>query len=223
MSKTINLSAIKYGETYINEKMAYQGGDESVKVPISLIIYLIESDRKKILVDAGCESMPGFVLSHFCSPAEVLRRAGVETSEITDLILTHAHYDHAEATRLYPNATVYIEEGEFSAAKRFFTDKMQIEVFKDEITLDDAVTVRKIGGHSKGSCVVELDYKGKTHVICGDECYVRRCLDKKIPTGASFCLEKSLAFVEKYGNGDYVTLLCHDAEILKGQNGVLEI
>jgi glyoxylase-like metal-dependent hydrolase (beta-lactamase superfamily II) len=223
MDKTIKLSAIKYGETYINEKMAYQGGDESVTVPISLIIYLIEIDNKRILVDAGCESMPGFVLSHFCSPAEILRRAGVETSEITDVILTHAHYDHAEATRLYQNATVYIEEGEFSAAKRFFTDGMQIEVFKDETTLGNAVTVRKIGGHSKGSCVVELDYKGKIYVICGDECYVRRCLDEQIPTGSSVCPENSLAFVKKYGNGDYVTLLCHDVEILNGQNGVLEL
>lgn len=223
MKQIKKLTAIKYGETFIDEGMAYQGGDKTVSVPISLIVYLIETENRKILVDAGCESMPGFVLSHFCSPADVLRRAGTCPEEITDVVLTHAHYDHAEATRLYQNATVYVEEGELSAARRFLPDGIRVQVFTDLIVLDDAVTVRKIGGHSAGSCVAEFLHGSKTGVICGDECYVRRCLDEKIPTGVSVCPEKSLAFVEKYGNGDYFTLLCHDGEILKGQNGFLEM
>ena len=184
------------------------------------MIYLIECGESKILVDAGCDTMPGFELSHFSSPVDILRLSGLEPTDVTDLILTHAHHDHAEATHYFKNANVYIEEGEFAEARKFFPDGMKINVFSGSISVGDCVKVLKVGGHSKGSCIVEFEYKGKPHVICGDECYVRRCLDEKICTGASFCPEKSLDFVKKYGQGDYVTLLCHDWEILKGQNGI---
>ena len=223
MSAIKRLVALKYGETYIDEGMAYRGGDRSKRLPISLIVYLLETDERKILVDAGCDTMPGFELSSFCSPVEVLGRLGIRSDEITDLILTHAHHDHAEATHHFKNATVHIESGELDAARYFIPDTMKLAVFNDRKAIDACVDVIKIGGHSKGSCIVEFDYKGKRHVICGDECYVRRCLEEGIPTGASYCKEKSLEFVKKYGSEQYVTLLCHDHAILTGQNGVLEI
>ncbi len=223
MSGIKRLTALKYGETYIDEGMAYQGGDRSKKLPISLTIYLLETDGRKILVDAGCDTMPGFELSNFCSPTEVLGRLGIQADEITDLVLTHAHHDHAEATHYFKNATIHIESGEIDAARRFIPDTMSVEVFSESKTVGGCAEVVKIGGHSKGSCIVEFDYKGKRHVICGDECYVRRCLEEGIPTGASYSREKSLEFVKKYGSEQYVTLLCHDHEILKGQNGALEI
>lgn len=221
--KTITaLTAVKYGETYINEAMAYRGGDRNIKVPISLTVYLIETDDRKILVDAGCDTMPGYELSHFSSPAEVLRQTGLCAEDITDVILTHAHHDHAEAAHHFKNAVIHIEKDEYNAAKCFLPDFLKVNVFENELELDTVRAV-KIGGHSWGSCAVEFFYRDKPYVICGDECYVKRCLDEKICTGASVCPEKSLAFLRKYGSGDYVTLLCHDGEILKGQNGVLKL
>lgn len=47
-------------------------------------------------------------------------------------------------------------------------------------------------------------------IIAGDECYMRDCLTKQIPTGVSYNTEKSRDFVKKYGNGEYTVLLCHD-------------
>lgn len=220
MSNIKRLLAIKYGETFINEGMAYRGGDRSVEVPISLIIYLIDTGDKKILVDAGCDTMPGFSLSHFCSPVDVLQRAEIEPEEITDVILTHAHHDHAEATHHFKNATVHVETREYGEAKRFIPDDMELDIFADEKVIADSIIIRRIGGHSHGSCIVELEYRDKTYVICGDECYVRACLEEAIPTGSSVCPEKSLDFVNKYGADKYVTLLSHDVEILKGANGI---
>lgn len=223
MKDAERLLALKYGETRIDEGMAYRGGDRSLPVPISLIVYLIEADNRVILVDAGCDDMPGFTLKHFASPVEILRRAGYAPEDVTDLILTHAHYDHAEASHYFKNAVVHIAEEELAAAKRFLPDFLTVQPFKEETCPACGVRAVKIGGHSHGSAVVEVSLGGRTHVICGDECYVRRCLEEKICTGASVCPEKSMAFLEKYGAGDYVTHLCHDGAILPGQNGVWEI
>ena len=223
MGKIKRLVAVKYGETFIHGAMAFRGGDPEVKIPISLIVYLIDTGERKILIDSGCETMPGYELSHFSSPADTLRKAGIDPGEISDVILTHAHHDHAEATRRFPNATVHIEERAYPDAKCFIPEEMKLEIFCDSKTVDGCLVIRMIGGHSAGSCIVEFDYRGRRYVVCGDECYVRTCLEEKIVTGCSCCPEKSLEFVNEYGSGEYVTLLAHDFEILTGQNGVLEL
>ena len=83
-------------------------------------------------------------------------------------------------------------------------------MFKNELVLCKGVKTVKIGGHSAGSCVVELENDGRIFVISGDECYSRECLKKKIPTGSSVNPQASREFIEKYSNEKYTVLLCHD-------------
>ena len=72
------------------------------------------------------------------------------------------------------------------------------------------IKVIKIGGHSKGSCIVEITNDDKIYVIAGDECYLRECLTKKIPIGSSYNQKVSKDFVEKYSDNRYIVLMCHD-------------
>lgn len=79
------------------------------------------------------------------------------------------------------------------------------------------------GGHTPGSCVIEIRNGGRTFVIAGDECYLPECLTEQIPTGASCNLQKSEEFIRKYGSGGYEVLLCHDPGVLHGRNGMKRI
>ena len=72
MNKIKRLAAIKYGETFIHGAMAFRGGDPNVKFPISLIVYLIDTGDRKILIESGCETMPGYDLFNFSSPADTI-------------------------------------------------------------------------------------------------------------------------------------------------------
>ena len=56
----MRLIAFNYGTTEITGNMAFQAGDKSVKIPIALLFFLIEDGDRKILVDVGCDTMPGF-------------------------------------------------------------------------------------------------------------------------------------------------------------------
>ena len=60
-----SLRRITYGRTTIPESWIYAGGDENKKVPIILSVFLIETEDMKLLVDAGCNTMPGYVLEDF--------------------------------------------------------------------------------------------------------------------------------------------------------------
>lgn len=146
----------------------------------------------------------------FKSPAEVLKEYGFNVDSVTDVIITHAHHDHIEAIHYFKNATIHIQYDEYQIGKTYIPENFHVNCFEDVYTIDNCVKILKIGGHSIGSCIVVFEKGNQKYVITGDECYIKECLDKKIPTGSSCCHSKSRAFVEQYGSGDYVPLLCRD-------------
>lgn len=210
----MKLTVLKYGVTELPESMVFQNGDKNIKIPISLLFFLIESQGKKILVDVGCDTMPGFELFEFQKPVEVLEDYGISRNEITDIIITHSHHDHIDALRYYPKATVYLHRNELKGAEKYLSDYSQLYVIdRDKVILDNVV-FKYIGGHAPGSGIVLIRAGKKDYVLCGDECYTMDNLLRKKPTGCSYRLEKSKYFVEEYGKASYVPILFHDPNLV---------
>ena len=206
----LEIIPIEYGKSVLPESMIFQGGAEDKFRPIVFMIYLIKTEKQLILVDAGCETMPDFDMRDFIGPVKALEKIDIKPDDITDVIITHSHHDHIECVSRFKNAVIYIQRDEYESGKSYFKKDMNIKLFDDEVQIRSDVKAVKIGGHSKGSCIVEVTDDKKTYIISGDECYLRECLDKKIPTGTSYCPEKSRKFIEKYSSGEYTVLLCHD-------------
>lgn len=209
--KRLEIIPIEYGKSVLPESMIFQGGAADKFRPIVFMIYLIKTQTGLILVDAGCETMPGFDMKDFIGAVKAIENLNISPADITDVIITHAHHDHIECVRYFKNATIYIQRDEYENGKNYFTEGMKIKLFAEEAEICSNVKAVKIGGHSVGSCIVEImDDSGK-FIIAGDECYMRECIEKQIPTGTSYCPQRSLKFIEKYGSGEYTVLLCHDA------------
>ena len=145
-----------------------------------------------------------------CRPVDILAGYGYAPEDITDVIITHAHHDHIAAVGYYKRAVIHIQEDEYVAGKKYIPDELTVNTFEEVFRIDDNIVIRKIGGHSKGSCIVEFEHDSRHYVIAGDECYARECLTGKIPTGSSYNLKNSEAFVNTYGGDDYRVLLCHE-------------
>lgn len=206
----IEIIPIEYGKSVLPESWAFENGAEDKKRTILFKIYLLKTENRLILVDAGCETLPGFEMRDFISPKKALGSIGISPEEITDLIITHAHHDHIECAVYFKNAALYIQKDEYEAGKDYLAKNTDIRTFDEEIPICDGVKVVKIGGHTKGSSIVEITEKDKQYIIAGDECYMRECLTKQIPTGVAYNREKSRAFIQKYGGNEYTVLLCHD-------------
>ena len=206
----IDIIPIDYGKSVLPESMIFQNGAGNKFRPIIFRIYLIKTENRLILVDAGCETMPGFVMTDFIGTVKALNNIGISPEEITDLIITHAHHDHIECAKYFKNAVIYIQKDEYEAGKGYLAENLNIRTFDEEMQICDGIKAVKIGGHSKGSSIVEITDADKKYIIAGDECYMRDCLAKQIPTGVSYNPEKSRAFIKKYGKGEYTVLLCHD-------------
>lgn len=211
----MKLTALQYGKTRLPARMAFADADPMLQLPISLLFFLLETDDgRRSLIDVGCDTMPGFELLSHVSPPLVLERTGVRREEITDIYLTHAHHDHIDAVRHYPQATVHIHRAELAAARPYLDGAASVEPFDTCIEIASGVQMRHVGGHSPGSSIVLLQAREETVVLCGDECYTRENLTRGVPTASSFCPERSLAFIQEYGKPCYRTVLFHDAALV---------
>lgn len=206
----MNIIPIKYGESVLSESMIFKNGSPEKFRHIDFIIYLIKHNQKYILADAGCETMPGFEMHNFIGPVKALENEGITPEMITDVIITHAHHDHIECTKYFTNANIHIQEIEYENGKSYIPKHFHVNTFDKEYALCSHIQIIKIGGHSVGSCIVKIDCNGKKFIIVGDECYLRECIDRKIPTGASYNTENSEKFIEEYSKSKYNILLCHD-------------
>lgn len=206
----LSFDCVKYADSFLPENMVFPNGNPEIKHPIIFAVYLIKTDNTIILFDAGCNTMPGFDMKNFIKPSKAIENFGVSADDVTDIIISHSHHDHIEAVKDFKNARIHIQFDEYNSGKDYIPSSAELNIFKSTATVDNAVEILKIGGHSKGSCIAKFKFNGKTYVICGDECYSRDNLKHKILPGCGVCPQKSRKFIEEYSSDRYVTLLCHD-------------
>ena len=218
----LSLYAFKYAESTLPESMVFRNGSKSRRVPISFLFYMADIGGRRILVDTGCDSMPGFEMEHFIAPVELLECHGCSPGDISDVIATHAHHDHIGAVSHFAKSTVHIQKDEAAAGAKYLKG-LQVETFDDCKTIAGVLGIEKIAGHSKGSSIVHVRHQDRRIVLAGDECYVRACLERRIPTGASCNPMNSEAFVRTYSGDEYEVHLYHDFSILPGRNGMVKI
>ena len=72
-------------------------------------ITLLRGEGRVILLDVGAFGVRKPL-------AKQLQAHGVRAQDVTDVVLTHAHYDHAVNFTLFPNATVWIGDAELTWA-----------------------------------------------------------------------------------------------------------
>ena len=107
--KNFPLSTILYG--------AHNQGFR--KLPYCYV--LIKGQGRAAMVDVGYNNkdygkvlQDRFGVENWHAPETVLEECGVRPQDITDVFITHAHFDHLGNTDAFPNATYYIQERELS-------------------------------------------------------------------------------------------------------------
>ena len=83
------------------------------------MVWLIKSDNgKNILVDAGflkdVEEAKNYGVTDYIRPDSMLLGVGLKATDITDIILTHPHWDHMDGVDLFPNAQVWMQKEDYN-------------------------------------------------------------------------------------------------------------
>jgi glyoxylase-like metal-dependent hydrolase (beta-lactamase superfamily II) len=95
-------------------------GPKDQKVDIAMVVWLIRGGGHTILFDSGFHRdtfVKNFPMKDYVRPDEALKIAGVQPGDVTDIVISHAHWDHMGGIDLFPKATVWIQREEY----RYYT------------------------------------------------------------------------------------------------------
>lgn len=138
-------------------------------------ISLIRGHGRVMLLDVGSFGVRRPLKEH-------LTRHGVAPDDVTDILLTHAHYDHAVNFTLFPNATVWIGEEElrwaaaqppgFNPLPELYVRELQSSVRVSRIRPGESPLpgwcVLAAPGHTPGSLVFLLEDAKSPVLFTGD-------------------------------------------------------
>jgi glyoxylase-like metal-dependent hydrolase (beta-lactamase superfamily II) len=96
------------------------GAPKEEKVDTVYALWLIRGGGRNILFDSGFHRQRWFkdwTIKNYLRPDEAVRLAGVKPEEVTDVVISHAHWDHMGGIDLFPKANVWIQKDEF----RYYT------------------------------------------------------------------------------------------------------
>src|ERR1700742_813360 len=96
------------------------GAPRDEKIDTMYAVWLIRGGGHNILFDSGFHRERWFKLwtiKDYLRPDEAVKLAGVKPEEITDIVISHAHWDHMGGIDLFPKATVWIQKEEY----RYYT------------------------------------------------------------------------------------------------------
>lgn len=94
---------------------------EGQVLDVAMAFWVIRGDDRTVLFDTGFfreEWLERFRIRGFVRPDRALARLGIEPEQVTDIIVSHAHWDHMGGIALFPQATLWIQSEEYG----YYTD-----------------------------------------------------------------------------------------------------
>ncbi len=230
----LKIYAIKYGESLFPENYMFKNGSRDRKSKFTWLCYYVEYKDRKILIDTGFND-PSYIrlfnIKNFSHPANILRQNGIQAELITDIIITHGHFDHSGGVADYPLARIIISSSELIEIKKGtygrsiraeFLNRKSVTEFDNEFVLDSLITIKKISGHSPGSAVVYLESGNNRFCFTGDEVYSVKNLHEKIANGSVTDLAGNTNFINNY-DFTYIPLTFHNPELYGNNQNFIKI
>ena len=180
------------------------GADDARHIDSAIMLWLLKGpEGRNVLVDAGFQResiLQRLKLSGFVMPNVALMQAGVKAEDITDIILTHVHWDHVDGVSLFPNARIWMQRREYDTyidrygnarnAAIDGPDALMLEELhrRGRMTMVDGdakeiipgIRVYIGGKHTVQSQFVGVHTVAGTVVIASDDAYLYENLEKHI-------------------------------------------
>jgi len=164
--------ALRYGTRDARSSSHFLGGDpHDVPMPMDYFVWVAVGPDKTFVIDTGMTQEDAIERKRefLCCPVEMLSEVGIKASAVSDVILTHLHYDHAGNYHKFPNANFHLQDKEMEyATGRFMGYKKAAHSFDmDDVTglvrmnfagrmqfhdgeseLAPGISVHRLGGHT---------------------------------------------------------------------------
>jgi glyoxylase-like metal-dependent hydrolase (beta-lactamase superfamily II) len=174
-------------------------------MPMDFYVWLLRSQERTVLVDTGFNAMAAVERKRnlLRCPIDALRVLGVDPLDITDVILTHLHYDHAGNLGKLPNARFHLQDEELGYAtgrcmcygplRHAYSVGDIVElvrnVYLDRVLFHDGdvrplfpgIELMLIGGHTRGLQSVRVFTERGWVVLASDAAHYYENFERELP------------------------------------------
>lgn len=148
------------------------GADPSRRTDAAMMFWVIKGGGRIILFDSGFfrdRLIKQWKPKNFVKPSDALRRLAIKPGEVTDIIISHAHWDHAGSVELFPNASIWIQKDEY----QYYTG----ESWQQDTTPDQNVQKGRRAANAKHGgidpedmlALVRANLAGRLRFVNGDD------------------------------------------------------
>jgi glyoxylase-like metal-dependent hydrolase (beta-lactamase superfamily II) len=189
---TYDVYAVKYAERDARRPEHFLGGDpHDAPMPMDYFVWVVSGGGRTWVVDTGFGEPDAMRRGRRLvrSTTDALATVGVDATGVTDVVLTHLHYDHAGGWDQFPAARFHVQDREMAfatgrhmsrpALNHPFTADHVAElvraVYAGRVVFHDGdgelapgVSVHLIGGHTDGLQVVRIETAQGALVLASD-------------------------------------------------------
>lgn len=216
--------------------------DDENCIPLAVRSLLIESKGKKILVDVGMgEKWSDKNRTIFAIRNKTFEELSFNPDSVTDVILTHLHFDHAggisrwgaDGSSIEPvfrNARIHIQKSNFENAKTpslrerasylkenwGILDSAEVNFLSGDAEIFSDIFGHEVNGHTRGQQWIEIKAGGETLMFGTDLIPTSRHLPLPYTMGYDICAETVLkekdAFLKKALTDNAIVIFQHDPD-----------
>ena len=175
-----------------------------------------------------------------------IEKIGYSSNEVTDVILTHLHFDHCghatyfdgekKAVPTFPNATYWLSNAQWKNYRNpllfekdaFFANNIdpvfnsnQLKLIDKDTELFDGLTLKLYDGHSPGQIAVFIDTETQNIVYPGDviptSAHVSLGWLSAYDNNAALAMEEKKRLLDKITQEERTAIFYHDAYTISGK------
>ena len=148
-------------------------------MPLDFFCWIAVRQDCVVLIDSGCDAATCDKRGHqfLCCPTAAMAELGLAPDEVTDVVVTHMHWDHLGNLEKFPKARIHVHKSEMAYATgpdmchpalRGPYDVEQVcnllhALYADRVTFTEGehqiapgLTVHAVGGHAPGLQIVDV-------------------------------------------------------------------
>ena len=198
------------------------GADRERRLDIAMMIWVLKGDGRIAIVDSGFHReryFRQFTVKDYIKPSEAIAPLGIKPEEVTDLLLTHMHWDHAGGIDLFPAARVWIQKDEYDyyAGEAWQSERTHGGIDPEDVVElvrrntagmvsfvrgDDEASLPGIGfgvggRHTWASQFVGVESRRSVVVIASDNMYLYENMEKHLPIAQTLDAASNLRTQER--------------------------